>query len=104
MEEKPKKIIVEVYKEETTINVDIPVGYIYRFNELLTTFIPFKDEEHMLKVLDDIAKDQINDPFAYHVQTILAFLTLTEEAARKQNLLKKVEYDTETKTRKDIEE
>lgn len=104
MEETPNKVKLEVYKEDSVIKIELPVKYVYRFNELLMNFIPFRDQEHMMTTLENISNNKIEDDFAYHVATILAFLTLVEDSAREQNLLKKVEYDRTTNEKTDIEE
>jgi hypothetical protein len=94
-----KPVRAEVYKEETSIMVDIPVAYVMRFNQLLLEFVPFKDQEHFTEVMKNIGEGKIEEPFAYHCQTILAFLTLIETAARSQDKLQWVEYDPATQTK-----
>jgi len=95
-ESQNKKHNVEVYKENTTISVDLPVEFVKRFNELMFDFIPFKDEEHFIEVMKNISEKKFDEPFAYHVSTIFAFLNTVEEAARKQDKLHWIEYDSET--------
>ncbi|NDD82680.1 hypothetical protein EBZ38_00150 [bacterium] len=104
MSEEKKKLTVEVYKEGTTIDVKIPVEYVYRFNQLLLEFIPFTDQNHFNTVMKNITDGKIEGPFEYHVSTVLMFLNLIEDSARAQDLLKTVEYDPETQTKKDISE
>jgi hypothetical protein len=102
-ESKPVK--VEIYKPDVSINIDLPVGYVARFNQMLLEFFPFKDEQHLLDTMKRIS-DSTEDPdeFVYNARTILSFLVLVEEAARKQGHLKYVEYDPATQTSKDISE
>lgn len=94
-----KPVRAEVYKEETSIEVNIPVAYVMRFNQLLLEFVPFKDQEHFNEVMRNIGEGKIEEPFAYHCQTILAFLTLIETAARSQDKLQWVEYDPATQSK-----
>ncbi len=94
-----KPVRAEVYKEDTSISVDIPVAYVMRFNQLLLEFVPFKDQEHFTEVMKNIGEGKVEEPFAYHCQTILAFLTLIEAAARSQDKLQWVEYDPATQTK-----
>lgn len=91
-----KPVRAEVYKENTQISLELPVDYVIRFNQMLLEFIPFKDQEHFTEVMQKIAEGKIDDPFTYHCQTILAFLTLVEGAARQQDKLHWVEYNPAT--------
>lgn len=104
MSEEKKKVVLEVYKEGTTVDIKLPVEYVYRFNQFLLEFIPFQDQEHFNKVLKNIADGKIEGPFEYHVSTVLMFLNLVEDSARTQDLLKSVEYDPESQTRTDVSE
>lgn len=104
MSEEKKKMIIEVYKEGTTVDVKLPVEYVYRFNQLLLEFIPFTDQDHFNTVMKNISDNKIEGPFEYHVSTVLMFLNLIEDSARGQDLLKSVEYDPASQTRKDINE
>lgn len=98
-----KPVRAEVYKEDISINVEIPVAYVMRFNQLLLEFVPFKDHEHFTQVMKNIGEGKIEEPFAYHCQTILAFLTLIETAARSQDKLHWVEYDPATQTKTPVD-
>jgi hypothetical protein len=97
-----KPIVLEVYKENTTITVDLPVTYVTRFNQMLLEFIPFKDQDHFNEVMKRVQEGDQSEPFSYNVTTLLSFLTLVEESARKQGHLKNVEFNLETKEQKDI--
>lgn len=100
-----KPVKVEIYKPDVNITIELPVGYVARFNQMLLEFFPFKDEQHLLDTMKKIS-DSKEDPdeFVYNARTILSFLVLVEEAARKQGHLKYVEYDPATQTSKDISE
>ena len=100
-----KPVKVEIYKPDATINIELPVGYVARFNQMLLEFFPFKDEKHLMEVMKKIS-DSPDDPdeFVYNTRTVISFLVLVEEAARKQGHLKYVEYDPTTQTSKDINE
>lgn len=104
MSEEKKKVVLEVYKEGTTVDIKLPVEYVYRFNQFLLEFIPFQDQEHFNKVLKNISDGNIEGPFEYHVSTLLMFLNLVEDSARAQSLLKSVEYDPATQTKTDVSE
>lgn len=104
MSEEKKKMVLEVYKEGTTVNIKLPVEYVYRFNQMLLEFVPFTDQEHFNTVMKNISEGKIEGPFEYHVSTVLMFLNLVEDSARAQGLLKSVEYDPETQTKTDISE
>jgi hypothetical protein len=54
MSEEKKKLTIEVYKEGTTVDIKLPVEYVYRFNQLLLEFIPFTDQDHFNKVMKNI--------------------------------------------------
>ena len=97
-----KPIVLEVYKENVTVNVDIPVNFVSRFNQLLLEFIPFKDQTHFEDVMKRVQEGDESEPFSYNVTTVLSFLMLVEDAARKQGHLKTVEFNPETKEQKDI--
>lgn len=97
-----KPIVLEVYKENTTINIDLPVAYVSRFNQMLLEFIPFKDQDHFNEVMKRVQEGDQSEPFSYNVTTMLSFLNLVEDAARKQGHLKNVEFNPETKEQKDI--
>jgi hypothetical protein len=88
-----QKVNIEVYKPNSTIEVKLPSIYVQRFNQLLLEFMPFKDEAHFNQVLQNVADNKIEGPFEYHLETVLSFLTLVEDAARQQNLLDTVEVD-----------
>ena len=40
-----KPVRAEVYKENTSISLELPVDYVMRFNQILLEFVPFKDQE-----------------------------------------------------------
>lgn len=98
-----KPIRAEVYKENEKVTVELPVDYVVRFNQMLLEFIPFKDQEHFLETMKKIGQGTIDDPFTYHCQTVLAFLTLVESAAREQDKLHWVEYNPETQEKTPVD-
>jgi len=102
--EPTKKIFeLEVYQDNSTVTVDLPVELVMRFNQLLMEFIPFKDQDHFLEVMKNVTDKKFDDPFAYHVSTILFLLNKVEESARSQGKLQWVEYNAETQEKKVIE-
>jgi len=91
-----KKITeVDVYKEGVIIDIKLPVAFVTRFNQLLLEGIPFKDVEHVAEVMGKVAKGDQDDPFAYHVTTLISFLSLVEDAAKEQGHLKKIKINSE---------
>ena len=104
MSESKKPIRVEVFKPDTVINIELPVAYVERFNQFMLEFIPFKDDQHLKDTLEKVQKGEQDEPFSYHTTTLLSFLVLVEEAARKQNLLKYVEIDPDAQETKDVSE
>lgn len=96
MAENKGPLKVEVFKPETVINIQLPVAYVERFNQFMLEFIPFKDEEHFKATMDKVRDNKQDDEFSYHTTTLLSFLVLCEESARKQGLLEYVEIDPET--------
>lgn len=102
-EEKAKPVRAEVYKEDVLISLELPVAYVTRFNQLLLEGLPYKDQDHFLEVMKNIGENKIEDAHTYHTQTILAFLTLVEDAARKQNHLHWVEYNPETQEKTPVD-
>ena len=102
--EPTKKIFeLEVYQDNSTINVELPVEFVMRFNQLLMEFIPFKDQDHFLEVMKNISDKKFDEPFAYHVSTIIFLLNKIEDAARQQGKLQWVEYNAETQEKKVID-
>tara|TARA_R110000868_G_C10916146_1_gene765321 strand:+ start:972 stop:1289 length:318 start_codon:yes stop_codon:yes gene_type:complete len=104
MSEPKKPVEVEVYKPDTVIKIDLPVAYVQRFNQLMLEGIPFKDHDHFTETLKKVEKGDQDDPYSYHVTTILSFLVMVEEAARKQGHLKTVEINPETQEQTDVSE
>lgn len=94
--EKKEPLKVEIFKPNTIIKLELPVTYVERFNQFLLDFIPFKDEEHFNEVMKKIADKKEDDEFSYHTTTLMSFLALCEDAARKQGHLELVDIDRET--------
>jgi hypothetical protein len=60
-------------------------------------FFPVKDAEHFQQILANIRDGKDNeDAHSYHFRTILSFLLLVEDEARKQGHTEKVTLDVET--------
>lgn len=96
MAETKEPLKVEVFKPGSTITVELPVAYVERFNQFLLEFIPFKDEEHFKTTMEKVKDNKQDDEYSYHTTTLLSFLVLCEESARKQGLLEYVDIDPET--------
>lgn len=102
MSEPKKPIEVEVYKPDTVIKIDLPVAYVQRFNQLMLEGIPFKDQEHFAEIIKKVETGDQDDPYSYHVTTILSFLVMIEDAAREQGHLKMIEINPETQEQTDV--
>ena len=88
---------IEVIPTDCVIEMKISGQYVARFHQFLQDYNPFKDEQHKLEVLKNVKEDTNNeDPYVYHLKTILAMQAYIEKCAKQQNLTKKVKYDLET--------
>jgi hypothetical protein len=104
MSEEKKTVEIEIYKKDSVVNLTLPTLYVQRFNQLMLEFLPFKDEEHFQTVLKNVSDNKIEGPFEYHMETIMSFLTLVEDAARQQNLLEKIQINPEDYVNKSNED
>ena len=96
-EETPKTREVEIIKKDTVIDIKLPVDFYFRFNQFILEFFPVKDAEHFQQILTNIRDGKDNeDAHSYHFRTILSFLLLVEDEARKQGHTEKVTFNTET--------
>ena len=98
-EEKPDPILknVEVLKRNTVIKLELPVSYHTRLNQFMLELFPISDKEEFAKLLEKVAKDDIeHDRKAYHLSTLISLITLMEEKAREQGHTEKVDYNMET--------
>lgn len=105
-EEKPKSVLekVEVLKENTTINVDIPVAFYYRLNQLMLEMFPTSDKDKFLELIDKVSRNDIEtDRMAYHLSSLIKFLVLIEDNAREQGHTEYANYNLETGERTPIE-
>jgi hypothetical protein len=102
--EKKEPLKVEIFKPDTIIKLELPVTYVERFNQFLLDFIPFRDEEHFQEVMKKIADKKEDDDFSYHTTTLMSFLALCEQAARKQGHLEVIDIDRETGDRIQVSE
>jgi hypothetical protein len=98
MSEETSKIReVEILKKDTVIDVKLPVDFYFRFNQFILEFFPVKDGEHFQQILTNIKEGKDNDdPHSYHFRTILSFLLLVEDEARKQGHTEMIKINTET--------
>jgi hypothetical protein len=96
-ETKPTIREVEIIKKDTVISVELPVDFYFRFNQFIMEFFPVKNKDHMGEILKNIQEGKDNeDPHSYHFRTILSFLLLVEDSARKQGHTEKIKIDTST--------
>ncbi len=96
-EETPKTREVEILKKDTVIDIKLPVDFYFRFNQFMLEFFPVKDAEHFQQILTNIRDGKDNeDAHSYHFRTILSFLLLVEDEARKQGHTEKVNFNVET--------
>ena len=96
-EETNKTREVEILKKDTVIDIKLPVDFYFRFNQFMLEFFPVKDAEQFQQILTNIkdGKDH-EDAHSYHFRTILSFLLLVEDEARKQGHTEKITIDIET--------
>lgn len=88
---------IEILKKDTVIDVKLPVDFYFRFNQFMNEFFPVRDAKHLedtLKLIQE-GKDD-TDPHAYHLRTIISFLLLVEDTARKQGHTEMILFNTET--------
>jgi hypothetical protein len=94
MSENTKEI--EIIPMDCVIELKISGQYVARFHQFLQDYYPYKDEQHKLEVFKNVKEDTNNeDPFVYHLKTLLALQVYIEKCAKQQNLIKKVNYDLE---------
>jgi len=90
---------VEVLLKDTVIDVKIPVDFYFRFNQFLLEFFPLKDGKEFEEIIKNINEGKDNEHIpSYHFRTILSFLLLVEDAARKQGHTKMVKLNAEDGT------
>lgn len=88
---------VEILKKDTVIDVKLPVDFYFRFNQFMTEFFPVKDAKHLEEILKLIQEGKDNDDVhAYHFRTLLSFLLLVEDEARKQGHTEMIKLNTTT--------
>lgn len=94
MSEKNQIIEVEVVPNDALIDIKVSGAFMSRIMELAMNFFPFKSEEHMRECLKHVKeKTNSEDPYVYHLTTLLALVNDIEEEAKKQNKTKKVKLD-----------
>lgn len=91
-ENKPDIIDVELVPQNAEITFKVNSDFYVRFQQLLLTGLAYQNQEHFQKCLDEIKNNNIEDPIAYHMQTVLHIIARFEEAARKENLLIKRKF------------
>jgi hypothetical protein len=96
-ESKPTIREIEMLKRETVIDVKVPVDFYFRFNQFMIEFFPVKDAKHLEDILKLIQEGKDDtDVHAYHYRTLLSFLLLVEDSARKQGHTEMVKINTTT--------
>jgi hypothetical protein len=90
---------VEILKKETVIDIKLPVDFYFRFNQFILEFFPIKDGKELENIIKNIKEGKENEHVpSYHFRTLLSFLLLVEDEARKQGHTKMVKLNTEDGT------
>lgn len=86
MEDKTPDIIdVTLIAKDIKVTLEMDSNMHTRLQQLLISGLSCKDSEHFRKCLKEIGENKIEDPLAYHMQTVIALLEGFELAASKQN-------------------
>lgn len=76
---------------DAVITIEVGGGFYGRLHQLLYALASFKTPEEFGKAIALIKEDKANDdPYAYHLETILNLTSAIEEAAKKQGKLQMV--------------
>lgn len=82
--------------EEAVVSIQLTGNFVGRLQEYLTNFFPCTSLEHRNQILKDIAEGtNQEDPYVYHVKTLIALLDHIEKCAVAQNVTKKAVIDKE---------
>jgi len=91
-EEKQEIIDVELIPQNQDFSITINTDLYARLQQLVLTGLAYKDKEHFDKCLEELRNNKIEDPIAYHMQTLIHLIAKFEEAARKENVLQKKKF------------
>jgi len=88
MEDKtPEVIDVELIPKDFEVSFKVNSNLHTRLQQLLLNGIGYKDPEHFNACLKQIAENKIEDPIAYHMQTVLYLIEQYENLAREQKVM-----------------
>jgi len=96
MEETKPKIIkeVETIPPDTDITITVNSYMYHRLQKILLGYMPFKDFEQLGQVIETIkSQGEHKDPLGYHAETILILMSLIEESAKRNKIVKTVKFD-----------
>ena len=94
MSDKVKEI--EIIPIDCEVTMKVSGDYIARFYSFIQNYFPYRDQKHYAEVIKSIKENTNNeDPFVYHLKTLLAMQAHFEVCAKEQNVLKKIKYDYE---------
>ena len=86
-ENKPEIIDVELIPKDFQVSFKVDSNMHTRLQQLLLNGIGYKDPEHFNSCLKQIAENKIEDPIAYHMQTVLYLIEQYEMLAREQKVI-----------------
>jgi hypothetical protein len=86
-ENKPEIIDVTLIPKDFEVSFKVDSNMHTRLQQLLLNGIGYKDPEHFNKCLKQIADNNIDDPIAYHMQTVLYLIEQYEFYAREQKVM-----------------
>lgn len=86
-ENKPEIVDVDFIPRDITVNVELNSNIHVRLQQLLLEGLPIKDKEHLDKCLKQIADEKVEDPVAYHMQTILHIIEKFEYSVYKEKMM-----------------
>lgn len=89
---KPDIVDVELIPPDVEITFKMNSDLHTRLQQLMVAGLPFKNQEHFQKCIEEVGKNQVTDPLAYHMQTLLYIMEKFEISAREQNLLVKKKF------------
>jgi len=83
--QQPEIIDVELIPKGTEVTFSVDTNLHTRLQQLLLVALPYKDQEHFQKCLKEVSEGKVEDPLAYHMQTILYLIEKFEYTVKEQN-------------------
>lgn len=97
MSEEKQTAEVEIIPLDAVISLKVGGSFVARLSAFITDFFPYKDKEHFTEIIKNI-KENTNqdDPYVFHLFTLLSLQKHIELEAKEQNQTKKVLVDLNT--------